>query len=212
MLTPNDFERMYGADDDPFQIASSWYERRKIAIVLASLAEAHYRRVWDTACGTGHLTAELARRSGYLVATDAAPRACELTRHRLVGIGTTDTSVHTLPDVIPDSAEWPFDLVVLSEVLYYLSPADRQQVPLMLTNSTDPEGAEVLAVNWRHHPEDAYISGAEAIRQLDRELPSLGWRPVVRHADEDFVLNTWRRLGGATREGDTGPRRARIAP
>jgi len=32
-----DFESMYRADSDPWQVQTSWYERRKLAVLLASL-------------------------------------------------------------------------------------------------------------------------------------------------------------------------------
>jgi SAM-dependent methyltransferase len=198
MITPVDFDRMYAANADPFRVGDSWYEQRKIAVVLASLTSPTYHRTWDTACGTGHLAAALAPRSGYLLASDAAPTACRLTRERLAEFGAAETTVHTLPAAPPDIAGQPFDLVVLSEVLYYLSPAESAEIPAMLEGATIGL-AEIVAVNWRHHPDDAHVSGTSAIEQLDLALREYRWLPAVRHVDEDFLLCSWRRPNGNLR-------------
>lgn len=196
MITPVDFDRMYSDDADPFRVGESWYEQRKIAVVLASLSSPRYRRTWDAACGTGHLAAALAPRSGFLLATDAAPNACVLTRERLAGVGATETSVHALPDAPPDSADREFDLAMLSEVLYYLPPPELAAIPRMLDSVMATDLAEVVVVNWRHHPDDAYLSGTSAVEQLGRGLSQYGWRETVRHSDEDFILCSWQRTNG----------------
>ena len=54
--------------------------------------------------------------------------------------------------------------------------------------------AEIAVIHWRHEPHDAHLSGfdvnAEAVRALTSEP---GWRPLVRHDDQDFVLDVLRR-------------------
>lgn len=198
MITPTDFERMYRADADPWRVDDSWYERRKLAVTAAALHRPTYQRGWDTACGTGHLAAALMQRCEHLLATDAAPTACELTRNRLAGRESAEIAVHTLPEMPAGSTQDPFDLVVLSEVIYYLTPPDLDRMAPMLTAVT-AGSAEILSVNWRHHPDDAYLSGSEAVRRLDLGLGALGWRGLVRHDDQDFILQSWRRATGDVR-------------
>jgi hypothetical protein len=41
-----DFEAMYRRDEDPWRVETSWYERRKLAVLLASLPRERYRRGW----------------------------------------------------------------------------------------------------------------------------------------------------------------------
>jgi hypothetical protein len=53
-------------------------------------------------------------------------------------------------------AEWPdgrFDLIVLSEVLYFLDPSDVATVAARALAALDTDGV-VLSVNWRGHGDD----------------------------------------------------------
>lgn len=198
MITPTDFDRLYAANADPWRVDDSWYEQRKLAVAMAALGQQEYQRGWDSACGTGHLAARLVRRCRHLLATDAAPAACELTRNRLAGLGSAETAVHSLPEPPVGGTQDRFDLVVLSEVLYYLPPPDLDRMPAMLT-AVSAGSAEIVSVNWRHHPDDAYLSGSEAVRRLDHGLGPLGWIRLVRHDDQDFVLHSRRRTTGEVR-------------
>ncbi len=198
MISAPDFDRMYAADSDPFRVADSWYERRKIAVVLASLADRRYRRAWDTACGTGHLTEAVANRCDDVLASDASIEACRIASERLCQLPNVQVVAHSLP-VAPDPADG-FDLVLLSEVLYYLPPTELDAIaPMVEAVAATDRTAEVMVVNWRHFPDDAYLSGADAVTKLDGPLRDLGWQSSVRHEEEEFVLCSWRRPIGATR-------------
>ena len=71
MTGPPDFDAMYAADPDPWDVGGSSYEVRKRAVVLACLRRARYATAWDPACGTGHLTADVAARCDRRLHLDA---------------------------------------------------------------------------------------------------------------------------------------------
>lgn len=200
--TGPDVDAWYATDDDPWGVGSRWYERRKRQVALTALGRERYRLAWDAASGTGHLAAELTERCDALVATDAAQRAVELTRQRLSrqtdAAGSSAVSrceavaePCRLPDA-PASAAGA-DLVVLSEVLYYLPDADRAALPDLLERVTapGPQGAppEVLLVTWRHEPHDGFLSGEAAHSELASALAERGWHHAVHHEEDDFVLD-----------------------
>ncbi|MDQ6656858.1 MAG: class I SAM-dependent methyltransferase [Actinomycetota bacterium] len=196
MTAPPDFDRMYAADADPFRVEDSWYERRKIAVVLAALAADRYRRSWDAACGTGHLVASLANRSDQVLASDASAEACRISAQRLHQLSNVQVRPHALP-AAPDATD-RFDLVLLSEVVYYLPPAELDALaPMISAVAYTDRVAELMVVNWRHFPADAYLSGTDAVAKMDDPLRDLGWHSSVRHEDEEFVLHSWRRPAGA---------------
>jgi LmbE family N-acetylglucosaminyl deacetylase len=62
------FAELYADGADPWR-AGSWYERRKRAVVLASLPRERYRRAFEPGCGTGELTRELAARCDAVLAS-----------------------------------------------------------------------------------------------------------------------------------------------
>ncbi len=183
-----DFEAMYQASADPFDVATRWYERRKEQVLLACLTQPEYRLAWDSACGTGHLARALGRRCGAVLATDASPTAVRLTAELTRSRPGVRCEVSSLPDVPPgaDGA----DLVVAAEVLYYLEEGPREEALAMLAR----QHGELVAVHWRHHPHDARLSGAAVTDELEEALAPR-WRRVVRHEDEDFVVGVWRERG-----------------
>ncbi|WP_160145244.1 class I SAM-dependent methyltransferase [Phycicoccus sp. SLBN-51] len=186
-VQPPDFDAMYAADPDPWNVRDSWYERRKEAVVLALLARERYAHAWDAASGTGHLALALSRRCERVTASDASERAVALTRD-LLSDASASVVVNALPEV-PALEEAP-DLVVLAEVLYYLPEADRIRALDAVAAAARPS-AELVVVHWRHHPDDAFLAGAAATEEADGVLRERGWERVVWHDDRHFVAASW---------------------
>lgn len=176
-----DFDAWYRDDPDPFGVRTSRYERRKADIVLASLTQERYARAWDAACGTGDLAAALAARCDDVLATDLAPSAVRIAAERLRGCGRVRE--HALPR---HPGENGFDLVVLSEVCYYL-PDDARAATYALVDEVAAADAECVAVTWRHHPHDAQVCGEEATAEIVEALQQRGWRVAAAHDDTDFL-------------------------
>lgn len=180
-----DFDALYRRDGDPFDVASSWYERRKEQILLAGLSRRHYRFAWDCAAGTGHLTLRLADRCDEVLATDRSPKAVELTASLTSDRPRVRCAVSALPEVPVECRG--ADLTVVAEVLYYLPDPARAAAIGALT----AQSGELVAVHWRHHPHDAHLSGAAVTGELGAALTEHGWTSAVRHEDTDFVLAAW---------------------
>lgn len=187
MTEASDFEALYRRDTDPFDVASSWYERRKEQVLAAILTRRHYALGWDSACGTGHLAQRLAGRCDQVLATDASPTAVDLTDVLTRDLAGVRCRVSALPEV-PDDARGA-DLTVVGEVLYYLPDAARAAS----IDALGQQYGELVSVHWRHLPHDAHLSGAEVTDELDAALTGGAWTRVVRHEDTDFVLGVWRR-------------------
>lgn len=210
---------MYRNNPDPWDVATSWYERRKAALTLALLRRERYPVAWDPACGTGHLAVGLTGRVDRLVCSDLSPTACELTVAALREAGVEATrpddfggrpaitaepspltgdvptaSVHVsrLPRVPSPLQERQADLVVLSEILYYLDEGERAATWAAL-DSVCHALTDVVAVHWGPQPEDAHLSGAAAQRELNAHLGSRGYYRLVTHTDVEFVAALWSR-------------------
>jgi len=138
------FDELYRASPDPWAFASSEYERDKYAATLAALADGRFRRACEVGCSIGVFTRMLAPRCDSVLAIDVAPAA--LRQARLVCAGLTQPRFCRMR--IPD--QWPrgrFDLMLFSEVLYYLSPADIRRTAVRAIGSLDPGGRAML-VHW----------------------------------------------------------------
>jgi 2-polyprenyl-3-methyl-5-hydroxy-6-metoxy-1,4-benzoquinol methylase len=184
------FQQLYQRDVDPWKVRQRWYEQRKRDIVLACLPDPRYRRAFEPACGNGQLTAALAQRAEHLTASDMSPEAVRLTRLHLQREHPGDASRVTLAcQTMPQ--EWPadasFDLIVISEMLYYLRESDLSLLLRRCIGSLAPGGA-LLLCHWRRPFADRLID-TDTAHQLFDESPAL--HHLARHAEDDFLLDVW---------------------
>jgi len=179
------FADLYARGADPWS-GDSWYERRKRAVVLASLPRERYRIAFEPGCGTGELTAALAGRCAAVSASDPVPDAVRLARARTADLAGVRVDRAALPDAVP---RVPIDLAVFSEVLYYLDDGTVDATVDRTLAALRP-GGDVVAVHWRGWPPEAPRDAIATHRML-RDRPEL--TPLVEHTDADFVLLVLRR-------------------
>jgi SAM-dependent methyltransferase len=180
---PGYFDHLYAVSPDPWRLSTSEYETRKYDITIASLPRARYRRGFEPGCAIGVLTGRLARRCSELIAWDGAATAVTDARRRV-----DDPTVRIEQARVPDS--WPdgvFDLIVISELLYFLGPADRLAVTSLAAGCMEP-GGHVVAVDWRHPFDEAPTSGDVVHREL-RRRPE--WKRIGCHLERDFLLDVF---------------------
>ncbi len=165
------FDQLYARDPDPWQFATSPYEDAKYTETLAILSHDRYRRALEVGCSIGELTFRLAGRCGGLEALDLAEAALNQARARNAQHSQVRFSRMAFPAEVP---EGDFDLVVLSEVLYFLSGADLARAAELVRDRTIP-GAEVLLVHWLGETPDFPSTGDQAadafIAAVQPELP-----------------------------------------
>jgi SAM-dependent methyltransferase len=160
------FEGLYDQDPDPWDVETSEYERDKRVATLAALPKSGFTNVLDVGCSTGVLTADLARIAEHLVAVDVAQNALDAARNR---VGDT-SRVEFVRGEIP--RDWPpgrFDLVVLSEVLYFLSAEDVTLAARSAWDCLEPDGT-CLLVNWTG-PNDLPVNGQRAVELFTEAAP-----------------------------------------
>lgn len=183
------FDDVYAASTDPWRMAERWYEHRKYAITMAMLPEARYRHAFEPGCSIGMLTQQLVERCDRVTAYDVAQAALETTRERL-----GQRSNLTLTRASLD-AQWPgadVDLVVISEVAYYLSGDTLRRV-LDRECARLAAGATLIAAHWRHAVDDYPLSGDQANALIGE---TAGWTVTARYRDDDVVIDVLRK--GAT--------------
>ena len=195
------FQAMYAADPDPWGFGSRWYEQRKYALTLGALPRAMYRRTFEPGCSIGVLSEQLAARTDRLLAVDLVPAAVSQAAARLDASDTaTAESVVRQWDMHKPWPEETFDLVVVSEVLYYLEAEQARGFVADAREHLDPDGHLVL-VHWRHEVPEYPLSGDEAHRIA---LSTPGLATMAHYEDVDLVLDvltTGDRLSVAAEEG-----------
>jgi cyclopropane fatty-acyl-phospholipid synthase-like methyltransferase len=156
-LSPDYFDALYAGDPDPWRFATSDYERRKYDATLAAMPRPHVAAAFEVGCSIGVLTQRLAGRCDALLAVDVADAALEQARARCAGLAHVTIERMRIPDQWPDGR---FDLILLSEVLYYLAPEAIAATAARARASLAPGGA-VLLVHYIL-PTDYPCSGDEA--------------------------------------------------
>ena len=140
-IEPGYFDALYSADPDPWRFATSEYERDKYAATLAALPPRRFTAGLEVGCSIGVLTRQLADRCDTLLALDVAETALALARTRCPGVRFERRVVPT---------DWPpgeFDLILFSEMLYYLDAAGIREAASRSMSCLRP-GGSVLMVHF----------------------------------------------------------------
>jgi 2-polyprenyl-3-methyl-5-hydroxy-6-metoxy-1,4-benzoquinol methylase len=154
---PDHFQRLYEASQDPWQYRTSPYEQSKYRRTVAGLGARRFHSGFEAGCSIGVLTHLLALRCERLLAVDIVERPLRSARATCANQPWVQFERMGIPTEWPDDA---FDLIVLSEVLYFLSPADIATAADRVGATLEPNGV-VLLVNWRGRSRDP-CTGDEA--------------------------------------------------
>jgi 2-polyprenyl-3-methyl-5-hydroxy-6-metoxy-1,4-benzoquinol methylase len=181
------FNRMYAGAEDPWELSTRWYEQRKYAITVALLPRRRYRHAFEPGCSIGTLTELLALRCDQVTAVDVADVAIRTADMRLRDAGfrgQVTLARASLDDPWPSG---PFDLLVLSEIAYYLEAPALASV-LRRECRRLPPGATVVAAHWRHAVADYPLTGDEA-HAIIADTPGLTAMGCYR--DRDVVIEVF---------------------
>lgn len=187
------FEQLFQKSDDPWAFKKRWYERRKRALTLAALPLERYVSAFEPGCANGELSADLATRCDRLLVCDTSRSAVELARQRLATFEHVEVMHGRLPEQWPDAR---FDLIVFSELGYYLDEQDLNSwIDRALASLTD-EG-QILACHWRPQIEGCPLDAerVHAILEARLNMPR-----IFSHDEADFFLDVWSRDGRSVAE------------
>jgi 2-polyprenyl-3-methyl-5-hydroxy-6-metoxy-1,4-benzoquinol methylase len=156
-LTPTYFDAVYAADSDPWRFASSVYETRKYDATLAALPKSHYVSALEIGCSIGVLTRRLASGCDSLLAVDASQTPLAQAKCRCVDLPSVRFERMFVPQSWPDGI---FDLILFSEVIYYLNELDVARLASKCAKTLAPNG-DIMLVHWTGET-DYPLGGDEA--------------------------------------------------
>ncbi|QZY29285.1 PIG-L family deacetylase [Nocardioides coralli] len=174
-------DRLHRERPEPWGAPTRWYEERKRQLVLAMLPDREHGRALDIGCSTGVLTEALADRCSHVLAVDSSPAAVRTARARLEGLAHVDVELRALP------REWPpgrFDLVVVSEVGYFLSPRDLERLVVEVDACLADDGVVVLC-HWRHPVAGWLLDGGDVHAAFEA---GVGWPRLAAYRDDDVEI------------------------
>lgn len=158
-------EAVYAADPDPWASASPRYryQRRKYETLVSLLPPRHFGRALDLGCGLGLLSRHLAARADAVVGVDVSPSAVARARALHADRPNMRFETHDLLHLPPSFGG--FDLVVVADVLYYLSPLDDA-----LLEATAARVADLLAPGGTCLLADHYFFRADPESRRSRRI------------------------------------------
>lgn len=180
------FDDMYRDSQDPWSLGSRWYEQRKYDLTVAALPDARYRSAFEPACSVGELTARLADRCDELLACDRVESAVASAVRRTAHLPQVTVRHLTLPD------QWPagtFDLIVLSELLYYFDTDDLTRLLDRTVGALEP-GGTLVTVHW-NHPVPEHLRTGDDLALILAGIPELAL--LADHREDDFALQVFSR-------------------
>jgi len=157
------FQRLYQSSPDPWGFTTSPYEQAKYRRTLSAIGDRRFKSGLEVGCSIGILTHMLAPRCDTILGLDIIEDPLLAARSRCAD----DPHVQFRRLQVP--AEWPaqrFDLIVLSEVLYFLSAADIDRCANRVLTSLLPN-ATVVLVNWLGETDDPTSGDEAASRFID---------------------------------------------
>ncbi len=172
------FDALYASDPDPWDFETSPYEAAKYEATIHALEGRHYANALELGCSIGVLTRHLRAHTDALLAIDVSPAALERARAKNPGVTFERREI---PEDYPPG---DFDLVVASEVLYYLdAPA--------LDDTFEHFRGTLVAVHWRGPTERYPFTGDEVHAKLTDRFGA----PAYSAWTDKYALDRWDSCG-----------------
>lgn len=176
--SPAHFERLYRLNPDPWGFQTSIYEQTKYRQTLSALGDRHFRSGLEVGCSIGCLTRLLAPHCDMLLGLDIIEGPLQTARSHC------SDQPHVRFQRMQVPVEWPgnerFDLIVFSEMLYFLSSDDIDCCANHVQASLLP-AATLLLVNWLGRTDDPTSGDEAAERFIGRTVGTLMVTRQERH-------------------------------
>lgn len=149
------FDNLYAENPDPWDFEKSEYEKEKYLKTIAAIPNKSYATALEIGCSIGVLTKMLATKCEKLLSIDISELALDMAKNRLKGNPNVEFKLAGIPSNFPEGER---DLIVMSEVGYYLSIEDLKRTIRLIEQNLNVGGILIL-VHWTHFVKDYPLSG-----------------------------------------------------
>ncbi len=188
-LQPEYFENVYASNDDPWDFASSEFEAKKYAATLDALPREKYDSAFEIGCSIGVLTEKLAKRCGELLSVDVSENALKQARDRCEDLQNVRFEKMDVAKEFPDKK---FDLILVSEVGYYLSKEDWQKLMRKIFEHLTENG-QVGLIHWTPFVKD-YPQTGDEIHDSFAEFAKGKFKQIEIKREEKYRLDIWEKI------------------
>ncbi len=162
---------LYSETSDHWGFEHSDYEQAKFVATFKALSRPRYTCAFELGCGNGQLSRHLVKMCDRYIGMDAVRIAVEAARKAV----PSASFIHDFyPCPLPDEH---FDLLILSEILYFLYKNSLQTLASEIT--THWPQAKVLCVSWLGET-DHVLQGKEALKVFTTALASHKFERVAK--------------------------------
>lgn len=190
------FETLYQSLRDPWSTTVPYYryQLRKYQVMLSLLPTRSYGRALDIGCGLGVLTRMLASQAGEVLGVDFSRQAIDRAAELSAGANNVRFKQADLLN-ISELPEGLFDLIVLADTLYYLSPQSDETFVSIRRQLTDllAPGGILLLVNHFYFRFDGLSRVSRRIHDCFRWGPGL--RLVGEYRRPFYLVSVLERRG-----------------
>ena len=188
-LTEKYFEDVYAANDDPWNFETSEYEAEKYVATLDALQRKNYANAFEIGCSIGVLTEKLATKCTKLLSVDVSEKALKKAKARCGDLPRITFKKMTVPREFPAER---FDLILISEVGYYLAPEDWQILMRKCFANLDKNG-QIVLVHWLPPVYD-YPQTGDQVHDSFAEFAEDQLKLLSEKRTENYRIDVWERL------------------
>ncbi|WP_341733442.1 SAM-dependent methyltransferase [Microcoleus sp. EPA2] len=152
------FDETYRQSTDPWGYTSSFYEISKFRTTIRCLPKVRFKNALEIGCAIGVLTEKLAAKCDRLLSVDYSELGLEEARKRCINLPQVRFEQMQIPQQFPTEQ---FDLILFSEVGYYLTLEDLHKTKDQIIDRLLP-GGFLLMVHYRF-PVESFILNGEIV-------------------------------------------------
>lgn len=182
------FKDIYDRSEDPWNFETSAYEAAKYAATIAALPNKQEERVLEVGCSIGVLTRLLAQRCTHLLAIDVSQKALDIATRRCEHVRNVTFKKASFPKELPADQ---FNLIMVSEVAYYLSAADWKAAIGALYERL-VSGGHIVLVHWLPEVPD-YPQTGDEVHDRFEQLMQDKMKSVFSNRAENYRIDVWAR-------------------
>ncbi|GEM65943.1 methyltransferase [Sphingobacterium faecium NBRC 15299] len=182
------FKDIYDRSEDPWNFETSTYEAAKYAATIAALPNKQEERVLEVGCSIGVLTQLLAQRCTHLLAIDVSQKALDIAARRCEHVRNVTFKKASFPKELPADQ---FNLIMISEVAYYLSAADWKAAIGALYERL-VSGGHIVLVHWLPEVPD-YPQTGDEVHDRFEQLMRDKMKSVFSNRAENYRIDVWAR-------------------
>ncbi|WP_028297236.1 class I SAM-dependent DNA methyltransferase [Olivibacter sitiensis] len=180
------FDALYDKGYDPWNFEGSPYEKAKYRRTMEAIPDRRYSSALEIGCSIGVFTQLLAPRCERLLAVDISEKPLAQAKERLHEQDHVDFMLAAVPQTFPDGT---FDLIVMSEVAYYLSASELYETLQKIIGSLTAQGI-FAATHWRPAIEDCSMTGDEVHEVM---LGHEEWQAIYHYQEDSYRIDVFKK-------------------